>query len=212
MTRLHSYLNFAGNAEEAFDFYRSVFGGEFSSVVRFKDLPIEGVSIPEEDQDKIMHIGLPIGNDDKRRPRVARATAGPGQQRLHLGSPGKQRRGGQDIRRSLRGGRDRDAHRRPGVGRLLRKLQGQVRSHVDGELQPRRRLIDQIMCEPRGPRLVDDRDDRDKWGGSPRDCDRLPTASSSPQRSGFRQWLGEWRSSGLVSTCWREAEGAEWRR
>lgn len=69
MTRLHSYLNFAGNTEEAFNFYRSVFGGEFSSLVRFKDLPIkdlpiEGVSIPEEDQDKIMHIGLPIGGDD----------------------------------------------------------------------------------------------------------------------------------------------------
>jgi PhnB protein len=64
MTRLHSYLNFAGNAEEAFNFYRSVFGGEFSSVVRFKDLPIEGVSIPEEDQDKIMHIGLPIAGDN----------------------------------------------------------------------------------------------------------------------------------------------------
>jgi PhnB protein len=51
MTRLHSYFNFAGNAEEAFGFYRSVFGGEFSSVVRFKDLPIEGVSIPEADQE-----------------------------------------------------------------------------------------------------------------------------------------------------------------
>lgn len=64
MTRLHTYLNFAGNAEEAFSFYKSVFGGEFSSVVRFKDLPMEGVSIPEEDQDKIMHIALPIGEDD----------------------------------------------------------------------------------------------------------------------------------------------------
>jgi PhnB protein len=64
MTRLHTYLNFAGNAEEAFGFYRSVFGGEFSSLVRFKDLPIEGVSIPEEDQDKIMHIALPVGEDD----------------------------------------------------------------------------------------------------------------------------------------------------
>ena len=64
MTRLHSYLNFAGNADEAFNFYRSVFGGEFSSVVRFKDLPLEGVSIPEEEQDKIMHIALPIGEDD----------------------------------------------------------------------------------------------------------------------------------------------------
>ncbi len=64
MTRLHSYLNFAGNAEEAFSFYRSVFGGEFSSLVRFRDVPMEGVSIPEHDQDKIMHIALPIGEDD----------------------------------------------------------------------------------------------------------------------------------------------------
>lgn len=64
MARLHSYLNFAGTAEEAFGFYRSVFGGEFSSIVRFRDMPIEGVSIPEEDQDKIMHIALPIGGDD----------------------------------------------------------------------------------------------------------------------------------------------------
>ncbi|HYT78744.1 MAG TPA: VOC family protein [Actinomycetota bacterium] len=64
MTRLHAYLNFAGNTGEALDFYRSIFGGEFSSVVRFKDLPIEGVSIPEEDQGKIMHIALPIGEDD----------------------------------------------------------------------------------------------------------------------------------------------------
>ncbi len=64
MTKLHTYLNFAGNAEEAFSFYRSVFGGDFSSVVRFKDFPMEGVSIPEEDQDKIMHIALPIGEGD----------------------------------------------------------------------------------------------------------------------------------------------------
>ncbi|MBW3578962.1 MAG: VOC family protein [Actinobacteria bacterium] len=64
MTRLHTYLNFAGDAEEAFDFYRSVFGGEFSSHVRFKDFPMEGVDIPAEDQDKIMHIALPIGDGD----------------------------------------------------------------------------------------------------------------------------------------------------
>jgi PhnB protein len=64
MTRLHSYLNFAGNADEAFNFYRSVFGGEFSSVVRYRDFPMEGVNVPEEDQDKFMHIGLPIGEDN----------------------------------------------------------------------------------------------------------------------------------------------------
>jgi PhnB protein len=64
MTRLHSYLNFPGTAREAFDFYRSVFGGEFSSVVRFGDFPMEGVTIPAEDADRIMHIALPIGDHD----------------------------------------------------------------------------------------------------------------------------------------------------
>ena len=63
MTKLHPYLNFAGNAEEAFTFYRSVFGGDFGSVVRFKDMPMEGVTIPEADQGKIMHISLPLASD-----------------------------------------------------------------------------------------------------------------------------------------------------
>jgi PhnB protein len=63
MTKFNPYLNFAGNTEEAFNFYKSVFGGEFASVVRFKDMPMEGVNIPKEAADKIMHIGLPIGKD-----------------------------------------------------------------------------------------------------------------------------------------------------
>jgi PhnB protein len=63
MTKLHAYLNFAGDAEEAFGFYKSVFGGEFSSFVRFKDMPTEEVTIPEEDEDKIMHISLQIATD-----------------------------------------------------------------------------------------------------------------------------------------------------
>lgn len=63
MPKINAYLNFAGNAEEAFTFYQSVFGGEFSAIVRFKDMPMPGVIIPPEDQDKIMHIGLPINKD-----------------------------------------------------------------------------------------------------------------------------------------------------
>jgi len=63
MARLNPYLNFAGNTEEAFRFYKSIFGGEFASVVRFKDTPVEGVQIPKKDENKIMHIGLPIGKD-----------------------------------------------------------------------------------------------------------------------------------------------------
>ena len=64
MTKLNTYLNFTGNTEEAFNFYKSVFGGEFASIVRFKDMPMQGVNISREDENKIMHIGLPIGNDN----------------------------------------------------------------------------------------------------------------------------------------------------
>lgn len=63
MTKLNTYLNFAGNTEEAFTFYKSVFGGELTTIVRFKDMPMEGVKIPKQDENKIMHIGLPIGAD-----------------------------------------------------------------------------------------------------------------------------------------------------
>lgn len=62
MTIFNPYLNFAGNTEEAFAFYKSVFGGEFSSVFRFKDLPMEGVILSKEDENKILYIGLPLGN------------------------------------------------------------------------------------------------------------------------------------------------------
>ena len=64
MFKMHPYLNFAGNAEEAFNFYKSVFGGEFTSLVRFKDMPIEGVTISDADQNKIMHVGLPVGGGE----------------------------------------------------------------------------------------------------------------------------------------------------
>ena len=62
MATVNTYLNFNGNTEEAFNFYKSVFGGEFSMVQRFKDGP-EGDKIPGEDQDKIMHVALPIGSN-----------------------------------------------------------------------------------------------------------------------------------------------------
>ncbi len=60
MATANPYLNFNGNTEEAFNFYKSVFGGEFLAVMRFKDVPGCG-EIPEGEQDRIMHIALPIG-------------------------------------------------------------------------------------------------------------------------------------------------------
>ena len=61
MTTLHPWMNFNGNAEEAFTFYKSVFGGEFAKVVRFKDLASAEFPVPEKEADKIMYIALPIG-------------------------------------------------------------------------------------------------------------------------------------------------------
>jgi len=60
MPTINPYLNFAGNAEEAFNFYKSVFGGEFLALQRFKDTPEAG-KIPKHEQNKIMHVALPIG-------------------------------------------------------------------------------------------------------------------------------------------------------
>ena len=59
MPALNPYLNFNGNAEEVFNFYKSVFGGEFATVMRFKDLPSEYKSSAGDDN-KIMHMALPI--------------------------------------------------------------------------------------------------------------------------------------------------------
>ncbi len=63
MTTINPYINFNGNAEEAFTFYKSVFGGEFSRLARFKEMSIPGFQIAENDANKIMHIALPIGGN-----------------------------------------------------------------------------------------------------------------------------------------------------
>ncbi len=62
MVTINPYLNFLGNTEEAFNFYKSVFGGEFTALQRFKDTP-EADKITPEDQNKIMHIALPLGKN-----------------------------------------------------------------------------------------------------------------------------------------------------
>lgn len=61
MALINPYINFNGNAEEAFNFYRSVFGGEFAKIIRFKDITIPGFTVAEKEANKIMHIALPIG-------------------------------------------------------------------------------------------------------------------------------------------------------
>ncbi|BAV08346.1 PhnB protein [Filimonas lacunae] len=67
MATINPYLNFPGNTEEAFNFYKSVFGGEFLALQRFKDAPADapGCSdMSKADGEKIMHIALPIGKSN----------------------------------------------------------------------------------------------------------------------------------------------------
>lgn len=64
MAQINPHINFNGNAEEAFTFYKSVFGGEFAKIIRFKDLPSNpDFPIPANEQNKLMYISLPIGSN-----------------------------------------------------------------------------------------------------------------------------------------------------
>jgi PhnB protein len=63
MSTINTWINFNGNAEEAFAFYKSVFGGDFAKIVRFKDIATEEFPVPEKEENKIMYIALPIGQD-----------------------------------------------------------------------------------------------------------------------------------------------------
>jgi PhnB protein len=62
MIKVNPYLNYAGKAEEAFSFYKSVFGGEFSGLFRMKDSP-QAAELSEEERNHIMHISLPISDN-----------------------------------------------------------------------------------------------------------------------------------------------------
>lgn len=61
MKAAHPYLNFNGNAEQAFNHYKSVFGGEFAMVLRFRDFG-EAAGVAESELDRIAHISLPLGD------------------------------------------------------------------------------------------------------------------------------------------------------
>jgi len=63
MANINPHINFNGNAEEAFNFYKSVFGGEFARIMRFKDLASAEFPVAENEENKIMHIALPIGKN-----------------------------------------------------------------------------------------------------------------------------------------------------
>jgi PhnB protein len=64
MKSINPWINFNGNAEEAFTFYKSVFGGEFKKIVRFKDLAGPEFPVADKEANKVMYIALPIGKNN----------------------------------------------------------------------------------------------------------------------------------------------------
>jgi PhnB protein len=62
MASINPHINFNGNAEEAFNFYKSVFGGEFTKITRLKELSSPEFPVDEVDAEKILYIALPIGS------------------------------------------------------------------------------------------------------------------------------------------------------
>ena len=64
MAQINAYLTFNGNCEEAFDFYKSIFGGEYKQISRFKDMPpMPGMELPENAMERIMHVSLPVSKE-----------------------------------------------------------------------------------------------------------------------------------------------------
>lgn len=63
MAIINPHINFNGNAEEAFNFYKAAFGGDFERIVRFKEIASAENPISESEANKIMHIALPIGQN-----------------------------------------------------------------------------------------------------------------------------------------------------
>ncbi|MBS1754856.1 MAG: VOC family protein [Ferruginibacter sp.] len=63
MALINPYINFNGNAEEAFNFYKSVFGGEFANIIRFKEFESPQFPVSEKEANKIIHIAFPIGGN-----------------------------------------------------------------------------------------------------------------------------------------------------
>ena len=140
------YLNFDGNALEAFEFYRSVFGGEFDGILRFRDFGEDAMGVPESDFDKIAHISLPITNGVGL---MASDVAGQQSQDFRAGNnfyiyleADYRSRGRPPVRGSL-GGRHRGdgaaAHR---VGREVHQPHRSVWCAVDHLVHGRRRLPD----------------------------------------------------------------------
>ena len=135
---LNTYLHFGDNCREAFEFYRSIFGGEFMFLSTFADGPEDMPPVPDGEKGRIMHVSLQIGDSVLMGSDSTSAFGRPpdvGKQLLDQRVHGKQGGDGPAVRRPV-GGRQR-RHGPAGyvLGRLLRHVHRQVRNQLDAELR-----------------------------------------------------------------------------
>ena len=135
---LTTYLTFEDKCREAFDYYRSVFGGEFRDIQAFRDGP-GNMKVPEAELDRIMHVSLPIGSSILMGSDSCSAfgpAAGGRRQLRNLLRGGEQGTGRRGIRKAVRRRRGEDADGRGVLGRLLRGVCRQVRHQLAGHRRP----------------------------------------------------------------------------
>ena len=134
---LNTYLNFDGNCREAFDFYRSVFGGEFMILQTFGDAPSE-YQPPEGEQDKVMHVSFPIGDNilmGSDIPSNMGLTLVSGNNFSISVSPESRERAESLFKRAVRWRHGYDADAGYVLGIVLRLLRRQVRRQLAGEFR-----------------------------------------------------------------------------
>ena len=135
---LSTYLTFDGNCREVFEFYRSVFGGDFEVIQTFGDGPDE-MPVPGDERDRVMHVSYPIGSsvlmgsDSLSSSPEATQIGNNFSISLPLDEPRGDRRTLREDVRGRRGGGD--AARGDVLGRVLRRLHGQVRHQLAVQLR-----------------------------------------------------------------------------
>ena len=133
---LNVYLTFDGNCREAFEFYRSVFGGEFQAFSTFAEGP-DDMGVPDENKDDVMHVSLRVGDSVLmgKRPRTVWSADRSRQQLLHLHRWPEPRTLRRVVLEAV-GGRVGD-HALAGdvLGFVLRHVDGPLRHQLDGELR-----------------------------------------------------------------------------
>jgi PhnB protein len=125
MALINPLINFNGNAEEAFNFYKSVFGGEFARIVRFKEMPGLEHTMAEKETNKIMNIALPIGKNilmgNDAPESMGRVNENENRSKISISA---QSRGGsrQAVQGPFSRWKCRNAHRRQSLGFLFRDV------------------------------------------------------------------------------------------